>query len=254
MSNAIFKIKSFGPPTGQTKFDGPVRTVFNVFFIFIISQMTAGVIVEAILAASGSSRHLSQSPGLEFIYILFAEAFAVSLVYLILRRRKLSLADIGLGRKPVWRDATWALGGFGAFYGLLIVATIILTLLIPGFDTEAAQDVGFNVLNTPTDQIIAFVALVILPPLGEETLMRGYLYSALRARWRFIPAMLLTSILFGLAHLSTGVNGALWAAGVDTLILSMVLVYVRERTGALYAAMAIHSLNNMVAFFVHFHG
>jgi membrane protease YdiL (CAAX protease family) len=66
--------------------------------------------------------------------------------------------------------------------------------------------------------------------------------------------MLVTSLLFGLAHLQSGDNGALiWGAALDTFILSLVLVYLRESTGALYAGILIHSLNNLLAFFSHFH-
>jgi membrane protease YdiL (CAAX protease family) len=32
----------------------------------------------------------------------------------------------------------------------------------------------------------------------------------------------------------------------------MVLVYLRETTGALYAGMLVHALNNLIAFGVHF--
>jgi membrane protease YdiL (CAAX protease family) len=85
-------------------------------------------------------------------------------------------------------------------------------------------------------------------------LVRGYLYSGLRKSWKFLPALLVTSLLFGLAHLQLGSGAAvLWAAGVDTFTLSLVLVYLRETTGALYAGMLVHSLNNLIAFGVHFH-
>jgi membrane protease YdiL (CAAX protease family) len=42
----------------------------------------------------------------------------------------------------------------------------------------------------------------------------------------------------------------MWAAAFDTFILSVVLVYLREKTGALYAGMLVHMLNNLLAFFV----
>ena len=70
---------------------------------------------------------------------------------------------------------------------------------------------------------------------------------------RFIPAMLLASGLFGLAHLWSGIDGSLlWAAGIDTFLLSLVLVFLREKTGALYAGMLVHALNNIIAFSIHF--
>jgi membrane protease YdiL (CAAX protease family) len=240
----------------KANFGGPARVVLSVFAIFLLSQFVAAFLLEVVysLIRPGSKNILDQSAAAQFFYILLAEALAVGAVMLILRRRRLGLEAIGFGRRPQWRDLRWAAGGFVVFYGLLFAATAILTLLVPSFNVNAPQDVGFNVLSTPLDKLIALVALVILPPLGEETLIRGYLFSGLRSRLRFWPALFITSLLFGVAHLSTGVNGALWAAGVDTFILSIVLVYLREKTAALYAPIMVHGLNNLIAFFAHFHG
>jgi membrane protease YdiL (CAAX protease family) len=237
----------------------PLRIIATALAIFIISQIVAIFLVGLALAFmhphGNISNILNNSAGAQFIYILIAESLAVALVLRVIRTRGLSLKVIGLGRKPRWNDAVKAILGFLVFYALLIGVTAIATLLIPSLNTNQTQDVGFNNLGGFLDYMLAFMALVILPPLGEETLMRGYLYSGLRSRWAFYPAMLLTSLLFGLAHLSTG-NGsaALWIAGIDTFVLSVVLVYLREKTGALYACMLVHCLNNLVAFGVHFHG
>ena len=252
MSNASSEPR---PQAAQANFGGPARIILVAFGIFLLSQFVAVLLVEAGLQLFnvGAKDGIAQSAAAQFFYILLAEAAVIGSVYWVLRRRKLNLVAIGLGRRVAWRDIKWAVGGFLGFYGLLFAVTAILLLFVPGFDIEAPQDVGFNILATPLDQIIALVALVILPPLGEETLMRGYLYSGLRSRLRFWPALLITSLLFGAAHLSTGVSGPLWAAAVDTFILSAVLVYLREKTGALYAPIMLHGLNNLVAFFAHFY-
>ncbi|OVE79104.1 hypothetical protein BVY00_01180 [bacterium G20] len=236
-------------------FGGPARVILSAFVVFSLSQVLALVLIETgfHIFHGGTKISLDQSAAAQFIYILLAEAAVIGSVVWLVRRRGLKLAAIGLGRRIKWWDIIWAAIGSVAFYGLLIIVTVILTALT-GFNANAPQDVGFNVLSTPTDRLIALIALVILPPLGEEILMRGYLYSGLRARLRFWPAMVITSLLFGIAHLSTGANGALWVAGVDTFLLSFVLVALRERTGALYAPIMVHGLNNLVAFFSHFHG
>jgi membrane protease YdiL (CAAX protease family) len=140
--------------------------------------------------------------------------------------------------------------GFGVFYLLLIVAGIIVNSLSPTL-TDQKQNLGFTNITSGTDNILAFISLVLLPPLGEETLIRGYLYSGLRQVWRFLPALLTTSLIFGAAHLELGSGSALvWGAAIDTFLLSVVLVYLREKTGALYAGMLVHMLNNLIAFFV----
>jgi membrane protease YdiL (CAAX protease family) len=83
--------------------------------------------------------------------------------------------------------------------------------------------------------------------------VRGYLYSGLRSKLKYLPALLITSLLFGAAHLSENDSGLLWSGALDTFLLSVVLVYLRENTGALYAGMLVHMANNVIAFSVHFH-
>lgn len=253
MSDASYsqlKTKSQKP---KADLGGPTRVVLSAFGIFLASQFFAALLIGIGLNFIGAQQNIDQSAAAQFVYILFVESLVIAGIYWLLKRRGIGLPAIGIGRRLAWRDFKWAVAGFFAFYGLVVAVTLVITLLIPSFDVDQAQDVGFNYLSTPLDQIIALVALVALPSIGEEILMRGYLYSGLRLRLTFFPALVITSLLFGAAHLSTGVEGALWAAGVSTFILSVVLVFLRERTGALYAPIMLHVFNNLVAFFAHFH-
>ncbi len=249
MSTAISKdtVKS-----KVSSFGGPWRVIITGLAIFIVSQIIAGVIAEILLSAVGADTSLDNSNAAQFIYILLAEAMAVGLVFLVLKDRGLKLHSIGLGRRPLWRDLRRAALGFVIFYAALIIAGVIINLVAPSITNEQ-QDIGFNTLQTFSDSVLAFIALVILPPLGEETLVRGYLYSGLRSKMRYLPALLITSLLFGAAHLSENDSGLLWSGAVDTFLLSVVLVYLRENTGALYAGMLVHMANNIIAFGVHFH-
>jgi membrane protease YdiL (CAAX protease family) len=233
----------------------PVRVVINALLIFFASQILAAFLVQIGLQLIGRQRavQIDQSVVGQFFYVLLAEALAAGMVIYIIRLRRLELSTIGLGRRPKFYDLKRALAGFLAFYVILIIAGAVLSLFFPDLN-KGSQDVGFNNLHSLGDTLIALFALVILPPLGEEPLVRGYLFSGLRRRWRFIPAMLVTSLLFGLAHLQTGIDpGLLWAAGLNTFVLSIVLCYLREATGALYAGMLVHGLNNLIAFGFHFH-
>lgn len=232
----------------------PAWVIGYVLVIFVLSQFVAALIVQsaAALITHSDAVSLDNSVPAQFVYVLLAEGLSIALVLYALRLRRLPPSTIGLGRRPNPSDLRRGLVGFGIFYGLLIVSSIILSTIFPELN-KGTQDVGFNNLNTGLQSALAFVALVFLPPLGEEVLVRGYLYSGLRARLRYVPAMLVTSLLFGAAHLATGDSGALWSAGVNTFILSLVLVYLRETTGALYAGMLVHMLNNLIAFGVHFH-
>ncbi|MBI2007774.1 CPBP family intramembrane metalloprotease [Candidatus Saccharibacteria bacterium] len=260
MSNDSSKENQEDPHNSARKasFGNPWLVVSIALATFFISQFAAALILGIGLALfrpeATISELLYQSAPTQFFYVLIAEGLVLALTIAVVKRwRNLGLSSIGLGRLPKWRDLTRALGGAVVFYGLLIISSILITLFVPDLDTDELQDVGFDALNSSLDTLLAFTALVILPPIGEETLMRGYLYSGLRSKMRFVPAMLITSVLFGIAHLGTGSSGApLWIAGVNTFLLSLVLVYLRERTGALYAPMLVHATNNLIAFGIHF--
>jgi membrane protease YdiL (CAAX protease family) len=231
---------------------GPARLILTTLVIFLASQIVAAFIAELGLAIFHPNVRLSldDSVAAQFVYILIAEGLAAWLVFRIVKKRGLKLSAIGLGRKPNSSDLIKAAIGFGTFYVLLIIAGLIVNSISPDL-TNQKQNVGFNHLSNGLENILAFISLVILPPLGEEILVRGYLYSGLRKVMKFMPALVVTSLFFGAAHLQLGSGTPLvWAAAIDTFLLSIVLVYLRERTGALYAGMLVHMLNNLLAFFV----
>ena len=241
-------------PGGRTI--GTLIVVVFTFLIFLVSQFIAlfiALCINTVMTGQFSSDNLSNSASGQFFYILLAESLAVGGVWWLLHLFKLKFSDIGFARLPRWRDLSWAAMAFTLFIITLVIATAIISALWHGYNTNQTQDVGFSNSINGLDKLIAFFSLVVLPPLGEETLVRGYLYTALRSRWGFVTSGLMTSVLFGAAHLLTGQNGLLWSAAVDTFILSLFLVYLREKTGALYAGMVLHALNNVLAFFVFFH-
>lgn len=233
----------------------PVWVIFVTILIFLASQIIiAPVIVELghLIFSPHSTLDLNKSIPAQFFFILLAEGSAAWLSVKMVRHRHLRLKVIGLGRRPAVKDIWQALLGFGAFYLLLIAASAIISAFVPDINNEK-QNIGFENINTSVQNLLAFVSLVILPPLGEEVLVRGYMFSGLRMVWRFWPSLVVTSLFFGAAHLEFGSGGPLvWAAAVDTCLLSVVLCFLRERTGALYAGMLVHMLNNLIAFGVHF--
>ncbi len=100
---------------------------------------------------------------------------------------------------------------------------------------------------------LTFISLVILPPLAEEIMVRGFLYSTLKKAMRPIGAVILTSALFAAAHLPEGgAAGPLYIAALDTFILSLVLIYLREKTGGLWASITLHASKNGIAFLLLF--
>jgi membrane protease YdiL (CAAX protease family) len=239
-----------GPAPG---FGSPARVIFSVIFIFLASQFAILLVTQIWAAAAGTTPdHLFNQDWYQTLMILLSEISVIGLVIYFLRGRKLSLASIGLGRRPVLKDVWRAAVGYVLFFIFLIIITNLATSVSPGLNNEQ-QDVGFNQLSGSLDRSLAFIALVIFPPFGEEILFRGYLFSGLRKVARFWPALLITSLLFAAPHHLEADSGLLWSGALDTFVLSVVLCFLREKTGALYAGILIHMLNNLVAFGIHFH-
>lgn len=148
---------------------------------------------------------------------------------------------LGVDRPFRWRSLGLVLLCVAGY----LAGTMLLSSLagmLPWFNADQKQDVGFKDLTGALDLVLAFVALVVLPPIAEELLFRGYLYGKLREESGFWFSTIITSIVFGIVHQQ-------WNVGVDVFVLSIFLCYLREKTGSIWASMVLHGLKNGVAYF-----
>ena len=151
--------------------------------------------------------------------------------------------ELGIRGLPTWTDLLLAPVGFAVF---MFVASILLALgqkLFPGINWTQSQDVGFSNLISHSDYIVTFVMLVIVAPIAEEAIFRGWLYGKLRARIPAVPAILLVSILFGIVH-------GQWNVGVTVFVMSIAMCTIRELTGTIWGGLLIHILKNGIAFYL----
>lgn len=231
----------------------PWLGVVFIIIVFYLSQLMAGAGISVYPLLEGWSNSqatewLQNSVGAQFLYILLAETLAIGSLWQFLKLSGSNFAAIGL-RKPRWSDVGYGLLAVPAYYLLYLITVTIVSLLVPGFDIDQAQEIGFKNVQGVLPLLITFVSLVIIPPIAEEIMARGFLYSSLTKAMRIIPAAIITSALFAMAHLPMGGDaGPLYVAAVDTFILSLVLVYLREKTGSLTASITLHAFKNGVAF------
>lgn len=190
---------------------------------------------------------LESNAYLRFLTILVVEVLTVYIVYWLLKRRKQTFAHIGMPKKPTLQDLGRGIFMYGTYFviylGVLMVVTS--TKII---NTNQEQQLGFG---NPTGAalVATFAALVVLPPIAEEILFRGYIFFGLKQKLKPLYAGIITSLLFGIAHLEFGTGSPLnWAAAIDTATLSAVLVYSAQKYKSIWPGMATHALKNMVAF------
>ena len=99
------------------------------------------------------------------------------------------------------------------------------------------------VLGSRDPLALALLALtaVVLAPLFEETIFRGALLPVLATRVGPLPGVLLSGLLFAMAHISVGELAPLTVLGVG-------LGLVRLRSRRLWPSVLMHGLWNAVTF------
>ncbi len=222
---------------------------------YFAAQIFGGILVVSYGSVKGWNSeqivdNLGDSVWLSLAFSIAIYGFYVFIVHAFLRLSKLSLRDIGLKWPKAKIDILiYVLAGYAVYFVSQIIATVIIKNNVPAIDLNQKQELGFNTYTTGFGLVPIFIALVIIPPIVEEIITRGFLYTGLRKGLNIWWAGVITSVIFGAAHLQWGGSAPLlWAAAIDTFLLSAILIYIREKTDSLYPPIGLHMLKNFMAF------
>jgi membrane protease YdiL (CAAX protease family) len=117
--------------------------------------------------------------------------------------------------------------------------------LWPASFDELAYRHGFVNPTTWWGGISALVALVLVAPVTEELLFRGWLLPDLQDEYGRTAALAWSSMLFGLVHLGGGISAVIYAT-----LAGAVLGAIALRTGSTLASIATHAGVNAVPLLV----
>ncbi|HUC89805.1 MAG TPA: CPBP family intramembrane glutamic endopeptidase [Patescibacteria group bacterium] len=184
----------------------------------------------------------------QFVFVAIAESLTFGTILAFLHRRKTTIKALGFKRRPVLNDAIKAVVAYLIYFAAVLVITSVASALVH-LNVDQKQELGFDTVVGLGDKLMTFFSLVILPPIVEEILFRGFLFTGLRTKLSFRWVAVIVSLIFASLHLAEASDGILWVAGLDTFILSLVLCYLREKTGNLWAGILVHALKNGIAFF-----
>jgi membrane protease YdiL (CAAX protease family) len=136
-----------------------------------------------------------------------------------------------------WRTWMWGVGGYLVAQPLVFVASWVNQSLLQG--RGGGNPLLPLLAQTQDPWVLAIFALVIvvLAPLYEETIFRGFLLPSLTRRLPLGGAILVSSGVFALAHLSV-------ADVLPLLVLGMLLGFIYTREGGLWAPILLHGLWN----------
>jgi uncharacterized protein len=153
--------------------------------------------------------------------------------------------QFGLRPTRFWPAVGWMAAAFAAFYVFTLIWVSILG--VSPDDTKLPDELG---VKDSTYALLAVAFLVaVVAPMAEEFFFRGFFYGALR-NWKGPwPAAVLTGLVFGAIHLGSAEAAFLLPLG----FFGFSLCLLRERTGSLYPGIALHCINNSLAFGVSQH-
>jgi membrane protease YdiL (CAAX protease family) len=148
----------------------------------------------------------------------------------------------GLRPTPFWPAVGWAALGIFSFY---VFAALYSVIVQPDVEQKVAQDLGAG--DSSLGLVVAGFMIICIAPVAEEFFFRGFFYGALRTRFSVAVAAAIGGLVFGLIHFQgDGADGLLIVPPLAVLGVVFCLVY--ERTRSLYPSIALHALNNSIAY------
>lgn len=159
-------------------------------------------------------------------------------------------AEMGIKGLPTWTDIGLSVVGY-IIAILLATGLSFLFQLFPWYNAEETQSLAYSPYLWGADRILAFLGLVVVAPIAEELIFRGWLYGKLREtlgdklgkKFSVVVAIIMVSLVFGILH-------GQWNVGVTVFALSVVMCTLREITGTIYSGILVHVIKNALAFFL----
>jgi membrane protease YdiL (CAAX protease family) len=176
-----------------------------------------------------------------FVFAVADAVLALGLMAIFVHRYHARWRDLGWRRSGIIWSLAYVVAAFFAFIILVQVAFVVVQFLFPQFNAAQKQSNEFLGATSATSKRLALVALVILPPIVEETVFRGFIFPAFSKRYGTIAGAIISSILFGFAHLQYNIS-------VYTIVLGLILCFMYVKLRSIFPGMALHMLNNYIAY------
>jgi membrane protease YdiL (CAAX protease family) len=209
---------------------------------FLVAMIAIFMAVAIMLAATGTTPG-EETPAFTVSATLVQDALLVATALLFASfTHRPRAAHFGLRPTPLWPAVAWAALAVFVF----IVASAVYALAVhPDIEQRITEDLGAD--RGTVGLIAAGFIVICVAPVAEEFFFRGFFYRALRTRFPVLAAALIDGALFGLIHVDpSDAQTLLILPQLGLLGLLFCLLY--ERTGSLYPSIALHAMNNAVAY------
>ncbi len=176
-----------------------------------------------------------------FVFALVNAVASLAVVGYYLHRYGVGWKAVGWRNFNFLKAIVYVLVAIALFVVLVNVVFVVVEWFFPAFNAAQPQANDFTSPATSAARRLSLLALVVLPPIVEETVFRGFIFPALSKGNGVVVGAVITSLLFGLAHLQFNVS-------LYTLILSLILCYMYYRLRSIWPGVVLHMINNYIAF------
>ena len=211
------------------------------FLVAICATLIAvGIVSVFVTGADGSAE---DDPTFTVVATLMQSAVFIGTAVLFASfTRRPKAWHFGLRRTRLWPAVGWTALGMFTFYFFAAVYSVAVQ---PDAEQTVAEDLGSG--QGTFGLIAAGVMIVCVAPFAEEFFFRGFFYKALRSRFVPLAAAAIDGALFGLIHFDFSGSDALLILP-PLALLGFIFCLVYEKTGSLYPVIAMHSINNSIAY------
>jgi membrane protease YdiL (CAAX protease family) len=147
-----------------------------------------------------------------------------------------------------WRRIRWKHLGFGKFTlnvmgigcGLLVIGYVLIlahNLILRLFGVDTQGDEIFQIFSQLPSPVWLFLVGAVIAPVVEEIFFRGFLFQGFRQKYGWLTAVLLSSAIFGAAHLDP-------VSLIPTFILGCVLAFLYHKSNSLWPGILFHAAIN----------
>ncbi|MER6949762.1 type II CAAX endopeptidase family protein [Nonomuraea sp. NPDC000554] len=219
-------------------------TVGGGFFVIGLVVLFVGMVIAAIVGIPVSLKpdQLFGDPVFGLVFLLLSIAAVLPLVFgtaaLIQHRRPGTLSSVA-GRLR-W---SWLLSCVGVAVVALLLGQVAQVLALMATGQQISDMFGWKGWAAFLPALIVIVVLVPFQAATEEYMFRGWVLQAFGAHLRNpVWGILLGSVAFASLH------GYTWVGLLDVFSFGVVMGWLAVRTGGLEAPIAMHVVNNMLAF------
>lgn len=240
-------LPSHGPHPGQGPIGARLAVLDGADLLLVLILSLGGLrLLSLVIGGAGnpSVQLPDQTVGpsavlLISLFVLQCVIMVGALHLVAIRGRALTWSDLGLRRpRGPWlrRAVVAAVMAFPLVY--------LVNALVVGLLAEVPENPQIQVIapaaSSWASALGMLLTLGIAVPIAEELIFRGLLYGWLRHRLGLAPALVISSLCFSLLH------GIVWLTPA-LAVLGLLLAWVYESNGSLWAPITTHGLFNVLS-------